>query len=52
MLLYTDILTGDEMFSDAFQVYVFTFRLQPLQVLDVNLHLETQNTCRRHRLRG
>lgn len=26
MLLYEDILTGDEMFSDAFPMYVLTFQ--------------------------
>ena len=29
MLLYTDIITGDEMFSDAFPVYVPIFCVRP-----------------------
>lgn len=30
MLLYTDILTGDEIFSDAFKVYVSICHIRPL----------------------
>jgi hypothetical protein len=36
MLLYSDVLTGDEMFSDAFPMSVFLNNFVPL--LDVQVH--------------
>ncbi|KAG9317675.1 translationally controlled tumor-associated [Chiua virens] len=47
MLLYQDILTGDEMFSDAYPVSVFSF------IATQSIHSHTPKQARRrHRLRG
>ena len=47
MLLYTDILTGDEMFSDAFPVFVWvSYFPHPRVALDANLWPEIQRTYR------